>query len=342
MISSERTQLTPIAREIKNTGSPITNVQYFPDGQSPLGIDEARQRWAVMKPEFYALTAVVADEVMQRALDTTLLAREDRIKAICEQKDAYGFTHPLRSLTDFTRMALRTTLVVYINEYDDSYLNEDPNSLRHKILKRYFELEKFHSTFVRPEGDLLFEGVPSDPFIYLSRGIGNAAATMAQTMEAVHWVFKREFPGREVNEETLTDIFANSYSLIAALAMMHLDSFSPASADLRGVDGEGDFETRFRTKKFTLEQRKNGLALVCASNLDKYKSDTDETWYGPHLGCPAMVNFGEGSAVEKFFNWHVQFAPVIYRSFFESLKPVDITKVQFSEPINISLEELLK
>lgn len=110
-------------------------------------------------------------------------------------------------------------------------------------------------------------------------------------------------------------IARNSYPLVLQLAMTNLERGPigilmpsllgrpfPPNPKYYAIDGSGN-KARLVIAKMGTEQ----LRKVGGEELKDFRSGKS-----PTVGCPAMINFGDGSAINKLWNWHVEIAEKIY------------------------------
>jgi hypothetical protein len=113
--------------------------------------------------------------------------------------------------------------------------------------------------------------------------------------------YRDKFPRRSLMIDEFLSIARNSWPLIAQFASMHLQRFSwsPTTED-------------FFTELHPAPQ--GGYRLQCTEQGAAYMSKEFSGRYSnrPAYGCPALVNFGSGSAVKKLWDWHLEIIQLMH------------------------------
>lgn len=280
MTTETRVNIGPIARQINSDGT--LNSASYAD-------------FASMKPEFEALTAVLVDKVVTIAHDE----RDTNLQASLVLN--FGREDTFRTLEkvmtqDIGGAAYRLDRLIEIGSVSpDFQATYDRFSV---LLKARSELD--------PE-------VPNHPTLIsaLYGGIQTATLTMSESLRLIHDLGKGKTP------QELVEIARRSYPLIVNLAAMHLEHFTFAGTVLQPEE-ERDVEEGFNhlsISKFTLSGEPGNERLEITSealaDINKLieEAGPQET---PTTGCPALVNFGEGSAIRKLWDWHLELAERIY------------------------------
>lgn len=126
-------------------------------------------------------------------------------------------------------------------------------------------------------------------------------------------------PSKLQTPEGWIEVAKNSYPFIAELAMYHLYVAEGVSTNIKG-------NTQFFQKE-NLQLKKYGnsyrldmlpeMREVTEEKMMKIIEDKkkESKFVGDAtVGCLAMINFGEGSAVDRIWSWNIDLAPVIYQS----------------------------
>lgn len=270
-------------------------------GMNPDGsFIDAQQTWADIKPEMYAISAVLADDVVSLALEKNLVTSAEQLAEHINKVNEFGIVDVFSNLQAYTTGTLTQTI-------EEIRQNIDP-VLRGKVWERYDVLDKFLITHVR-------EPDPSNKKdTILARGLQTGSVVMSNVMKIIPLVYKYAIPGSELTSAQLTTIAANSYQVFADLARRHISDFTNENNWLQeGLDD--NFDDSFNPDKFLLEQTENGLALQIRDHESNGTIDNDE----PLIGCPARLNLGEGSGIQRLWDWHVQHAPALYDLYIQQL-----------------------
>jgi len=277
--SAQRVSITPKAREFRTQGA--------------RGFIDPRLAGEDNKQELYALEAVVIDRIIDR-LFKTHTPEEIIDRAVPPQFDP----RLLFLARDRIILLLFQTTDLEFKSIERILNQKDQSDPIISVVSRMVALTK-----IRDGDDEIQE--------LIGLGIRTAAKTMAQVLDIIPSVHKREYPDASYDPDLLTTIARNSYPLIAQLAASHLREFVFVTNSLEQGSREGDLP--FDPENFTIDSNRGYPHLVVSTK----KRDEIEQEYvrlDPRLkrratiGCPAMVNFGNGSAIKRL--WEEVFVPI--------------------------------
>jgi len=315
MLIEGRQNITPVAKEFKAKG--VTDLPTFEHPSYTYQSPEALDVWYKMKPELYALTAVLIDRVVDRAIRTkherppfglmsfdlavvNLQAPPTPISAIERIVNDQDLASAMRAT--LTRSAIEE--VEFLENPDN--LN-DTTRQAVSVYNRLKQLVVFRQRYIENDDHT------EDPAAFIRRGSGTAAAIMGGVVNVLPEVY--EANGLELNPQELTQTAINSYPLVADLAMRHMYDFGIV---LTRLEEGSKFFKRFNSKYFVLKDISSGIQLTITEDAKNYDEDIAQELHsrnhigGATIGCPAMVNFNGESAVKKLWNWHLELAEAIY------------------------------
>lgn len=300
-MTEERINIAPLARQLRNEGL-SDNLRTTSD-TSYSSFLQGGDFYIDNKPEVYALTAVLIDRIIGRAHS----AREQRQPfglvyfPIGPQYGGYVLSpddidseHPFHTL----QMAFFGTLVAaQADEMEEIENGTAPENIR-RVYKRLI--------------DVVSPVMPIRTEFGLQSGIDFAAVVMSASAEIIP-----RLQG-DTNAKKLTEIARNSIPLIVRLAAGNRQH------NIRGLDALTTAESRdnhypeFRSDCFEVRDVGATTQLVLSEGgiqrLKDFGIDDLRVGDSPTIGCPALVNFGEGSAVNLLWNWYVDVANDIYPS----------------------------
>ena len=88
-------------------------------------------------------------------------------------------------------------------------------------------------------------------------------------------------------------------------------------------------DRQLSAEQFTLVEDARGLRKLAftskiKNDLDQIRSNTD-LMRGPRLTCPALIDFGEGSAMQRLWYWHVAVGETLYQYLYPTKNPKPVT-----------------
>lgn len=270
--------------------------------------------WRSLKSERYALTAVIGDRIIDRAYETR------------GERPPYGLAKPLplspSSRADWKSMSLQNAQIkTAIYHFGDLFLSmgltlrlaahdelgelemrlcdESDHSSIKSVYRRLKELTEIDNK--KLEG-------------YMLPGIQTAVTFMSGLLETIPNVYKRHYPDEEFTSEKFVSIAHSSYPLIVELAASNIDAFMSLENNL--VDLGGYSSCILNPQSFVLSgavnQERLDLSREVQEKFEKLKELVHADSCSETVGCPALVNFGNGSAIKKLWDWHVEIAEKIY------------------------------
>lgn len=274
--------------EAQQSRIPITEqarlMAKVPEPLSTTSIDSSSrwEAWAKVKPEMYAICAVLGNDVIDRALG--LLADPSRItRDVASHAATIPVKRPPADVFENLYFYTRDTLWNALDQ-------ESRDESKHNLWKRYRDLDRLlQSIRQRPrQRDAL------------TAGLGTAAKIMADTLRVIPEVYTDK-TGHEADMEAFLTIAQGSFSFLAQFAMLQIGDFEIQNGSLRF---EGAPQGPFDSEKFDLINTKNGRVLVAIGKPSSGVLDFRE----PFVGCPASVKIEGDSAIKKLWDWHVSVA----------------------------------
>ena len=285
-IIRERVNVTPLAKKLQIEGvSPILALQVdfgpLPEANS----EEAYAMWARYKPEQYAIGAIFADKVVRFAYEQRDV--NGMIRSIAEENSPFG---PFLALGQKIRQETMLSMEWNCEQIEKGV---EPQLLpAYKRLDALIKLEKALTVQQRNTVDRYLEG-----------GVNTAIDVMSNFLHVIV-----QLVGSVEDQQRIIRIAENSFPLIAKFASSHGEAVVPA------LDGIRPFLfIPFDPNCFALEDR-NGREHLALSGEGKDRIEKligvreieDFRTNTPVVGCIAMVNFGEGSAVKLMWDWHLE------------------------------------
>lgn len=252
---------------------------------------EAEAYWEKHVEEGYQLSAVLADQVVNLAIESI------------GKNPPYGLIGhkgtPVENLEDTQelRRAMKDSLSISQSMLWEDLGNKAKSGSKDPIVlvyKRYVDLYNFAQNNLASS---------TDAIINIYAGLNTATYVLNWTLENIIEIYEREFPGKELTVEEFKTIAENSWPYIASRASDHRHIFEMGSDP----------------KDHTFEKRNNGLALVFkpgvkeASDQKELKRPLMPRDNHEAFGCPALVNFGGGSAIRKLWDWNINAVLILYK-----------------------------
>lgn len=142
----------------------------------------------------------------------------------------------------------------------------------------------------------------------MKEGIGTAT----DAMSGILGVIPKVDPAIQ-DPDQLVATAENSFPFVAQLASDHVGQFSHKINSLRAAPWLPFLRDRFTFKEL------HGKQYLALSDLGQALFDEADQQFqednidpSPKVGCLAMVNFGEGSAVSKLWDWYLEKGKQIY------------------------------
>ncbi len=314
MTEQRRINIAPLAHHFAAQGYDK------PEGNAPENSFDFSVWYQKTKPELYALTAIVADRSVSRAV------------ALRPQRPPYGLTtisnippqlpildnvlnnyrsvvpsdidhqYPFFSIADF----MRDTLFRGITEEAISLKVGAGGHEKYTVWERLENILSAVNQFA-PEGNRASMGSTG----FIASGINFASVVMTGMLDVISDVAPREYQ----TAEGLTQIAINSYPLVVKLAAGEFDKVTGAVNYMSNAYPGNHL--KFDPTNFKISEDEKRHPMLEISPKGKFilmANDVDLEEPADHavLGCPALVNFGEGSAIRKMWDWNIDIAQQIY------------------------------
>jgi hypothetical protein len=145
---------------------------------------------------------------------------------------------------------------------------------------------------------------------------------MTDVLRVIPDVYIRDTGEDAPSPSNLTAIALHSYPTIVYLASFEIAaSFIQAKLYLNGPG----MDMQLSPDQFVLEKDKRGIGRIAIKNeirhdLNKIRSD-ENLMKGPRLNCPAMIDFGDESAMKRLWWWHVAVGETLYQYLYPPQAP---------------------
>lgn len=317
-----RRNIAPQARSFRNEGFPDTsgNTDSI-NRRFSYQSKEALSVWYENKTERNAIIAIIADRIVDRAIDL-----KDLFPPFGLSEEYYNFFFGLRTRAidrlerknmdpyDLVKTGMISTLNIALRKelvQSDRLLKDKASPDPYKsVYSRYKQIINFgHEHF----GEQFRED------FLIRAGIGTAVRAIVGVTELVPKVYDNQFHGRHPTPEELLVVAQNSYSLAVDLASLHISVFSKVQKSLEEERAGFSFKP-FNSNKFTIDNGTNLRLLVNAEirqmieNLHSLPAKIVAS--NVATGCPALVNFSGESAIRKVWNWNMEIARILYEKQF--------------------------
>lgn len=312
MNNENRVNITSVSRQIRENGVGFLPYKAHGLREPYVAQGEFLDVFSEVKPELYALTAVFADGIVKKAYEERVnrqpfgLIMQDPIGSLDYRvlvcKDLHR-AMPFIKIAMCMRDTLMSSVEKEIVEVEDGRASPRLDSI-YQRLKELVDLLRHNCT---NEQDIArYKDVAS----LIEGGVNTATNVMAGIIDVIPGV------DRDLNNsQRLVQIARNSYPLVAELATINIENVRSVEFLIPTLFGLPVF---FKPKYFTIEGADNNSRLTISKNgiqeLRKNGSSLENLGVGksPTIGCPAMVNFGDGSSVKRLWDWHVEIAEKIY------------------------------
>jgi hypothetical protein len=317
MYIGERQNIGPLAKSFRANGAQ----DYSPSEEFTYRSPEAIQAQLAMKPELYALTAVIADRCINRAVSQK------------SERPPFGLIEFNESTTDLSLSPTPINSVDQILERNDlitatsatlmrsvheelEFLEKttNPDDETRKAISTY----KRYKTLVNFRKEFIYDKTTKDTTTFILHGAFNAADTMSGLIHLLPNVYEEN--NLPFDTQELIQTGKNSFPLVAEWAMQHLYQFQGTVEQLGNNIANVQGPLGLNPKDFILSETDNDRRLSVANVV--YTRETDKkrleefhsgAFNAPVIaGCPAMVNFDGKSAVRKLWDWQLEIAEAIY------------------------------
>lgn len=259
------------------------------------------------KVEYYALLSVLIDKVIDKALQNR------------------GFYPPFGLITtDWNRLDTGKGGARVVTEFPNNPFQSLKKSMKCTLNLAHLKLlEDLRNQADTPLASIYQRCVQLLPEkgSRISDGIETASDIMSAVLEVIPRLCDDDY---DISD--WIQIAQNSYPLLAKLASLHLTELEPVGTKIRDklFEIQGSFMTEefhpFDTTYFCLEGKEK-LRLTPSQKLlsliERITQIPNLPYVhmanpSPTIGCPALVNFKEGSAIKRLWDWHVDLAPHLY------------------------------
>lgn len=150
----------------------------------------------------------------------------------------------------------------------------------------------------------------------ITPGIDAATNWMGLILKMIPQRYRKDVSSDSVVTE-MQNIASQSYPLLGKLASYDLLTFNCvgfAIAELEDPQHQGEIDPN----AFMIKEGRRGLHLDFSAQAEdaitvKIAKMHDRISLNPKIGCPALVNFGNGSVVSRLWNKYIEISPEIYR-----------------------------
>lgn len=279
MSTETRVNIGPMAKQIKTDGPTMATTHT--DLKS-------------LKPEFQAVSAVLIDKIIADSYEERNLGLQSALIL------NFGRENTFETLEKVMMQDIGGTVIRLGNRLDS-------NADSPEYQATYNRFKQLLETRAELDPEIVF--LPSLSSLY--GGLQTATFFMSESLRLIHALGDGKSP------EELLAIARRSYSLIVNTASMHLEHFIHTGTVIHPEKDETD-QSRFgdlALSKFALigEPGSERLGLSPEATLEIQRLiDEAGKLETPTTGCPALVNFGGGSAIKKLWDWHLELAERIY------------------------------
>ncbi len=307
----ERVRIARRARQLK-TGKiePELNNPNAPVFASSTPVETRRSFKRETKEERFALLAVLVNDVLSHAL-----ARRAERKPFGLIKGR-GWKNPEESIIteiprddpfEYVRTAMNITLEQALRErldhWEELYTPEE-------LIPEETQLKKIYQRAVQLSVFAEVTGLSSVEHRILL-GIHTGTETIGGFIAILPEIYRQQ-TGSSPTAEILINNARSSFSFIMEHATMHGGRFNTAMDVFEIMDFD---RRKFIPEMFCLTevngQYRTGLTPEAKKQIDeKFDRYTIDS---PTIGCvAAVVNFGEGTVLERFWDWYLDIAQTIY------------------------------
>ena len=312
-----------LARQYHESGFVVPDPEEDVLGRQYVSEDEARKVWyETGKHERYAILG----ELIDRTITTAVSHIHERkpFGLIQKRRDAYEVVEGFVEGSDFFTQAkgyFDDTLICAqeeaMGQLENSLQNLTPENEKDRTLyKRHLDWINFAKNNILRQGSV-------NAKVALSNGITHATGVMTDVLRLIPDVYIRDTGEDVPPPSNLTSVALHSYPTVAYLASFEISaSFIQSKRYLNGPE----IDKQLSPDQFVLEEDKRGIKRLAFKNeirhnLDKIRSD-EKLMKGPRLHCPAMIDFGDISAMKRLWYWHV----VVGEALYQYLYPTQATK----------------
>ncbi len=295
MSNEQRINIGPLARQIRNEGLEMLGQRSFQWS------DNLSAFYSEAKPEVYALTAVLIDGVITRAQGARVLRPPFGLIYFPYGPSAGSITLSQEDIDrdrpfNTIQMAMFGTLMdAQTEEIEGIKTGNAPTNIQ----QVYWRLV-----------DIMSNYIPANAEFSLSGGIDFASVIMSGTAQIIPTL------ARDASPDKLIEIARNSLPIVTRFAAGNVDHNTRFLRTLVTDESWKEHYLKFRTDCFKIKDVGAATQLVLSEHGEQRlrNAGIDNLMVGnsPTIGCPALVNFGEGSAINLLWNWYVDVAREVY------------------------------
>jgi hypothetical protein len=309
MIQPDLVDIRPQAIEVKNQGVPELPPLALPHGYDGL------TDWNGYKKEMYIISSVLVDQATTRLIDQYLPTDLAELVGIIDERNTLGLAYPFANLRDYTAEVYRRAIKAEFEAIDQGQV-EEPEKMS-TVLARYRQLAAFWNVYIYPYATNDDHNRPNER-TFINRGVNTASTYMASVLRSSPELLRRQNKLAQPKIETVTALTGTGFALLVRLASMHINIFTEANKILTATDADTRDSTHYLfvvPDKLKITGQNPDWRLDFKEGIfDQIKptSSLDD----PRLRCLAMVDFGQGSSIKRFWDWHMFVAPTIYEYFY--------------------------
>ena len=284
--------------------------------------------WGLIKPELYAITAVLIDRVMDRTFQTMPeFNAYGRIpESFYDERGAIGALRGNDDLADH----------MYRDKYDsldfafsfvlrDAWKKEEEFLTSESTDPKLKSLHDRYAHLLSAAQDSGFRDPDVKPSAFLSNGIRTACETFTNFLRLTEWMYENQYKATGIipTAEEMSQTVKNSYHLIAYLAGRDSLSFTQSTRNFVYDHDKllAPFKSNWKPSYFVLEKTASGRSLALTEEgkktveRDENQRFTNEKYFEldqNRTGCPALVDFGKGSGIRRLFDKVVEISGPMY------------------------------
>lgn len=260
----------------------------------------------------YGYYTVVSD-IIDRSVSRAAAYRDSREPFGLVQQEAdrlkvvkkFPKRDPYKALANAMSTTLNTALREEIGFLQDKATTdpESPEADSHNALQRWVDFQTRHIVYI-------------DPAFEIGGGIATAVRSMVGTLKMLPELYQSTYSQKPSKDE-LIQIAQNTYPMLVDFAVNYEGTESSrALSKLSTKEGMGSWNF-FDPTKFELIDKAGKIRVIPKESvLEEAKDEMANQNKDPLIGCPAAVNFGEGSAIRRLWLWHVDIVRTTPQTFY--------------------------
>ena len=283
---SERVNVTHQAREFKAHGLPRGMRSPIPTGIKP-DSNEAYAFRISVKPELYALTSVVTEHIVNKAYENR--KPPSQRLTILDRKNS------------FVNLGASIRQDIYLVVNNETFAFEAGNGPDY-VVQAYKRMDLLTWGI----NDALPGTINQGGKMFLIAGINTVKDIMAGVLSVIPEV-------HGINRQTeLLEIAENTYPLILKIATSHMYVGIDATNQLRTGSMFSSFDKKFFQVRNIGGKKYLSFSEEAEEVIKRYEYELSLSSVSPTVGCPAAVNLGQGNSIRKMWDWHLEYARVLY------------------------------